>query len=103
MHNGEEKIVTNTNIYEYIELYTSRRMIKNYERAAQIIREGIISYINPNLEETFFDDLRLLDAEDFSLIMAGEKKFDLENLKKLLYRRLRFFLSKMQVQATFDF
>merc|ERR1712242_276797 len=40
---------------------------------------------NPNREEVFFDDLKLLDAEDLSLIMCGEKKFDLASFKKSIY------------------
>lgn len=83
--NGTEKILKNDNLLEYIELFTKYRMVNIYQQAAQIVRDGIASFINPNREELFFDDLSLLDAEDLSLIMCGERIFDKVNFKKSIY------------------
>merc|ERR1712071_85837 len=80
--NGESHDVTNQNMYEYVELYTTRRMVSNYEDAAKQVRDGMRSYLNPNLEDQFQERLSCLDAEDLSLIMAGERTFDVDGLKK---------------------
>ena len=83
--NGADKKLTNQNLLEYVELFTKHRMVKIYKQAAQIVQDGIVSFVNPNREEVFFDDLSLLDAEDLSLIMCGEKEFDKESFKKTVY------------------